>query len=198
MQYLTSAQTAEKWGLTKCLPAVGIENYKEIVEKSYYYVDKTLLIRDLLDNGGKVYLFTRPRRFGKTLGLSMLKTFFEREIGTDGEPVDNSRYFDGMAIMKAGDAYTRHLGQYPVISLSLKSGKPPDFRMAYECLVEQIAIEYKRHAYVLDAHDILLEDKEKYRAIMGRSAQDSDYVTALAFLAECLKKYHGSNVVVLF
>lgn len=197
MQYLTSAQTDEKWGLTKCLPAVGIENYKEIVEKSYYYVDKTLLIRDLLDNGGKVYLFTRPRRFGKTLGLSMLKTFFEREIGTDGEPVDNSRYFDGMAIMKAGNAYTRHLGQYPVISLSLKSGKQPDFRMAYECLVEQIAIEYKRHAYVLDAHDILLEDKEKYRAIMGRSAQDSDYVTALAFLAECLKKYHGSNVVVL-
>lgn len=197
MQNLTSEQTDEKWGLTKCLPAVGIENYKEIVEKSYYYVDKTLLIRDLLDNGGKVYLFTRPRRFGKTLGLSMLKTFFEREIGSDGEPVDNRRYFDGMAIMKAGDAYTRHLGQYPVISLSLKSGKQPDFRMAYECIVEQIAIEYKRHAYVLDAHDILLEDKEKYRAIMGRSAQDSDYVTALAFLAECLKKYHGSNVVVL-
>ena len=197
MQNLTSEQTAEKKGLTRCLPAVGIENYKEIVEKSYYYVDKTLLIRELLDNGGKVYLFTRPRRFGKTLGLSMLKTFFEREIGSDGEPVDNRRYFDGMAIMKAGDAYTRHLGQYPVISLSLKSGKQPDFRMAYECIVEQIAIEYKRHAYVLDAHDILLEDKEKYRAIMGRSAQDSDYVTALAFLAECLKKYHGSNVVVL-
>lgn len=244
MKYLTSVQTAEKWGLTKrrvnslckdgCIRgaykdgyrwmipedavrpggterkmgnvkagsgkrplAVGIENYKEIVEKSYYYVDKTLLIRELLDNGGKVYLFTRPRRFGKTLGLSMIKTFFEQEIGADGAPVDNSRYFDGMAIMNAGDAYTRHLGSYPVISLSLKSGKQPDFRMAYECLVEQIAIEYKRHAYILDAHDILLEDKEKYRAIMGRSAQDSDYVTALAFLAECLKKYHGRNVVVL-
>lgn len=244
MKYLTSVQTAEKWGLTKrrvnslckdgCIRgaykdgyrwmipedavrpggtdrkmrtvkvgngkrplAVGIENYKEIVEKSYYYVDKTLLIRELLDNGGKVYLFTRPRRFGKTLGLSMIKTFFEQEIGADGDPVDNSRYFDGMAIMNAGDAYTRHLGSYPVISLSLKSGKQPDFRMAYECLVEQIAIEYKRHAYILDAHDILLEDKEKYRAIMGRSAQDSDYVTALAFLAECLKKYHGRNVVVL-
>lgn len=244
MQYLTSAQTAEKWGLTKrrvnslcqkgCIRgaykdgyrwmipedavrpggddremtigkmgngkhplAVGIENYKELIEKSYYYVDKTLLIRELLDNGGKVYLFTRPRRFGKTLGLSMLKTFFEREIGAAGEPVDNSRYFDGMAIVRAGDAYTQHMGSYPVISLSLKSGKQPDFQMAYECLIEQISIEYKRHAYVLDAQDILVEDKEKYCAIMGRSAQDSDYVTALAFLAECLKRYHGRNVVVL-
>lgn len=67
-----------KVGNRKCPIAVGIENYKEIVEKSYYYVDKTLLIRELLDNGGKVYLFTRPRRFGKTLGLSMLKTFLSR------------------------------------------------------------------------------------------------------------------------
>lgn len=244
MQYLTSSEIAEKWGLTKrrvnslcqcgsvkgaykhgyrwmipadakrpdgrerevrntkvrsgnCPLAVGIENYKEIVEKSYYYVDKTLMIRELLDNGGKVYLFTRPRRFGKTLGLSMLKTFFEREVGSDGMLVDNSQYFDGMAIMDAGDVYTRYLGQYPVISLSLKSGKQPNFQMSYDCLVEQISIEYKRHAYLLKAEDILAEDREKYRAIMGRCAQESDYATALAFLAECLKKYHGRNVVVL-
>ena len=244
MNYLTSVQTAEKWGLTKrrvnslcqqgCIDgaykdgyrwmipedavrpgkddretetgktrsgksalAVGIENYKEIVDKDYYYVDKTLLIRELLDNGGKVYLFTRPRRFGKTLGLSMLKTFFEQEIGAQGETIDNSRYFENRAILKTGDRYMRHLGQYPVIALSLKSGKQPDFQTAYDCLIEQISIEYKRHAYVLDEQDLLLEDKEKYRAMMGRSARKSDYVTALAFLAECLKKYHGKNVVVL-
>ena len=243
MRYMTSAQMAEKWGLTKrrvnslcqsgsikgaykdgyrwMIPedskrpggykreeekekvgsgkfslAVGIENYKEIVEKSYYYVDKTLLIRELLDNGGKVYLFTRPRRFGKTLGLSMLKTFFEREIGTDGKLVDNSGYFTGREIMKAGEVYLRHMGQYPVISLSLKTGKQPNFQMAYDCIVEQISIEYKRHAYLIDAQDMMTEDRDKYRAIMGRSAQASDYATALAFLAECLKKYHGRNVVV--
>ena len=244
MNYLTSVQTAEKWGLTKrrvnslcqkgCIDgaykdgyrwmipedavrpgkddretetgktrsgksalAVGIENYKEIVDKDYYYVDKTLLIRELLDNGGKVYLFTRPRRFGKTLGLSMLKTFFEQEIGVQGETIDNSRYFENRAILKTGDRYMRHMGQYPVIALSLKSGKQPDFQTAYDCLIEQISIEYKRHAYVLDEQDLLPEDKEKYRAMMGRSARKSDYVTALAFLAECLKKYHGKNVVVL-
>ena len=243
MRYMTSAQMAEKWGLTKrrvnslcqcgsikgaykdgyrwMIPedskrpggykreeekekvgsgnfslAVGIENYKEIVEKSYYYVDKTLLIRELLDNGGKVYLFTRPRRFGKTLGLSMLKTFFEREIGTDGKPVDNSGYFTGREIMRAGDVYLRHMGQYPVISLSLKTGKQPNFQMAYDCIVEQISIEYKRHAYLIEAQDMMTEDRDKYRAIMGRSAQASDYATALAFLAECLKKYHSRNVVV--
>lgn len=244
MRYLTSAQIAEKWGLTKrrvnslCqngsirgaykdgyrwmipedaeysggkkreigneevgnrrrLLAIGIENYKELVDKSYYYVDKTMLIKELLDNGGKVCLFTRPRRFGKTLGLSMLKTFFEQEIGADGKPVDNRRYFSGMAIMKAGDPYVRHMGQYPVISLSFKTGKQPNFQMAYDCIVEQISVAYKRHAYVLDAQSMLIEDKEKYRAIMGRSAQQSDYATALAFLAECLKNYHGRNVIVL-
>lgn len=177
--------------------AVGIENYKEIIDKSYYYVDKTLLIRELLDNGGKVYLFTRPRRFGKTLGLHMLKTFFEREIGQEGSVLDNSRYFEGMKIMEAGDAYLKHMGQYPVISMSLKSGKQPSFQMAYNCLTEQISVEYKRHAYLLDAPDILAEDKEKYRAIMGRSAQESDYATALAFLTACLKTYHRKKVVVL-
>lgn len=244
MEYLTSAQTAEKWGLTKrmvnslcqrervagaykdgyrwmipadavrpgtdkrgkiykkvgnrkCPIAVGIENYKEIVEKSYYYVDKTLLIRELLDNGGKVYLFTRPRRFGKTLGLSMLRTFFEQEIRPDGTSIDNSHYFDGTQILRSGDAYTQHMGRYPVISVSLKSGKQPDFQTAYDCLIELIANEYRRHAYVLDAPHILSEDKEKYRAIMGRRAQTGDYVTALAFLAACLRQYHGRQVVVL-
>ena len=76
----------------KKLP-IGIENYKEFRDKSYYYVDKTLMIRDLLDIGGKVNLFTRPRRFGKTLMLSMLKTYFEHELMENGNFLDNSHYF---------------------------------------------------------------------------------------------------------
>lgn len=74
---------------------IGYENYKEFIDKNLYYVDKTLLIRDIVELGGKVTLFTRPRRFGKTLALSMLRTFFEKEYGRDGNPVDNSRYFEG-------------------------------------------------------------------------------------------------------
>ena len=177
--------------------AIGIENYKEIIEKSYYYVDKTLMIKDILDKGGKVNLFTRPRRFGKTLALSMLRTFFENEVEMDGVVTDNSHYFDGMKIMEAGEPYTRHMGQYPVITLSLKSAKQPDFQLAYECLVEQISIEYERHAYILASDSILPEDQEKYRAIMGRSAESGAYVTAVAFLAKCLKNYHKSKVIIL-
>ena len=92
---------------------VSVEDFKEIRQDGYYYVDKTSLIEQVLIGKCKVTLFTRPRRFGKTLSLSMIKTFSEQEIGADRDPVDNSRYFDGMAIMNAGDAYTRHLGFYP-------------------------------------------------------------------------------------
>ena len=79
---------------------IGYENYKEFVDQDMYYIDKTLLIRDILAQGGKVTLFTRPRRFGKTLALSMLRTFFEAETDPDGKPVDNRRYFEGKKIME--------------------------------------------------------------------------------------------------
>ena len=76
--------------------AIGIESYKEMIDKSYYYVDKTRIIQDLLDQGSKVTLFTRPRRFGKTLTLSMLRTFFEKDVDIEGKVVDYSHYFSGM------------------------------------------------------------------------------------------------------
>lgn len=174
--------------LKKPLP-IGIENYKEIIDKDYYYVDKTRMIRDLLERGSKVNLFTRPRRFGKTLALSMLKAYFE--TGTD-----HCHYFEGMKIMQE-KKYICQMGQYPVIFLSLKTAKQPNFQMAYECLLEQISLEYERHAYVLDSDMILQEDKAKYTAIMNRSAEPSGYATALAFLSGCLKKYHNKNCIIL-
>ena len=174
--------------LKKPLP-IGIENYKELINKDYYYVDKTLMIKDLLERGSKVNLFTRPRRFGKTLALSMLKTYFE--TGTD-----NRHYFDGMKIMQE-EQYTCHMGQYPVIILSLKAAKQPNFQMAYECLLEQIITEYKRHAYILDSDFILQGDKDNYWAIMSRTAEPSAYATALAFLSACLKKYYNKNSIIL-
>lgn len=82
---------------------IGIENFKEIAGRPYYYVDKTLMIKELLDYGTKVSLFTRPRRFGKTISLSMIRTFFERELDEKRNEVDNRHYFDGMKIMEAGE-----------------------------------------------------------------------------------------------
>lgn len=176
---------------------LGIEFFKEMIDKSYYYVDKTLLVRDLLEKGGKVNLFTRPRRFGKTLSLQMLRTFFEQEIDRDGRVVDNSRYFEGTKLAEAGEQYMSRMGRYPVISMSLKSAKQPDYKMSYACLRETIASEFSRHAYVLASDCISEEKKEKYRTLMGWKGRQEDYATSLAFLSECLKSCHGENAVIL-
>ena len=134
--------------------SIGIENYKELISREYYYVDKTLLIKELLDKGEKVNLFTRPRRFGKTLALSMIQTFFEKEMDDFGHPADNSCYFRNRKIIQSGEQYTRFMGKFPVISLSLKSAKQKDFATAYSCLIQQIAREYERHRYVLESDSI--------------------------------------------
>lgn len=176
---------------------IGIENFKEIAGRPYYYVDKTLMIKDLLDYGAKVSLFTRPRRFGKTLTLSMIRTFFERELDEDGNVIDNRHYFDGMKIMDAGEGYLRHMGCYPVISMSLKSAKQPDYYKAYTLLVRQITREYDRHKYVLSGNALSDAEKRHYQAILDWERNESLYLDALKFLSECLKKYHKTNVVIL-
>ncbi len=176
---------------------IGIEFYKDMINKPYYYVDKTLLIKELQEKGGKVNVFTRPRRFGKTLTLQMLRTFFEQEIGRDGKVADNSRYFEGMKITEAGEAYTALMGRYPVISLSLKSAKQPSFAMAYACLRETLAKEFHRHSYLLRSEGIAKADKKKFEELMGRSAEQEDYATSLAFLSACLGAYHGEKVIIL-
>ena len=90
---------------------IGIESYKKIIDNNNYYIDKTLLIRDLLEHRSEVILFTRPRRFGKTLAQSMLRTFFEKEIAADGTVLDNSTYFAGKKIMYTGEQYTSQMGK---------------------------------------------------------------------------------------
>lgn len=176
---------------------VGIEFYKEMIEKEYYYVDKTLMIKDVLDSEAKVSLFTRPRRFGKTLAMSMLKTYFEDERDRDGNHIDNSRYFAGKKIISCGEKYTEKMGQYPVISLTLKSAKQPTFEMAYKVLVDNICKEFGRHSYALDGSALDAEEKEKYKRIYEKRAEGDEYVTAIAFLSECLQKYHRKNTIIL-
>ena len=177
--------------------AIGIENYKTLIDNNYYYVDKTWMLKELMNQIGTVSLFTRPRRFGKTLTLSMIQTFFEDERTSDGEKIDNSHYFDGKKILTAGEKYTSQMGMYPVIKLSLKSAKQPDFRMAYDCLKEEIAKEYKRHKYILESDKLIDADKEQYQRVMNRMAAPNEYATALQFLSQCLKGYSDRNVIIL-
>lgn len=174
---------------------IGIEFYQEMMEKEYYYVDKTLLIKEILDKGGKVTLFTRPRRFGKTLALTMLQAFFELEPEKSGRKSDKIRYFEGMKIAEAGEKYLEHMGRYPVIFLSLKSARQPDFEMAYENMVDEIVKEYERHQRIVDG---LTEPRRKrYRLLMNRRADRAAYGKALQFLSECLEQYYGRKTVLL-
>ena len=168
-----------------------------MITKRYYYIDKTLLIRDLLKYRNKVTLFTRPRRFGKTLAQSMLKTFFEKEILPDGATADNSVYFQGKKIMEAGEEYTKHLGKYPVIFLSLKSAKQPSYEMAYESLIDEIRKEYDRHSYILKDASITEKVKERYNSILNMEADQITSAKSVAFLSECLEKYHKQKVIIL-
>lgn len=180
----------------KTIP-IGIEFYKEMIDNDYYYVDKTLLIRDLIEQKNKVILFTRPRRFGKTLAQSTIRTFFEQEVRTDGTRIDNSRYFLGKKIMDAGDKYTRHMGQYPVISISMKSAKQPDFKTAYDRLVLDIIGEFERHSYLLEGDALTCAQKKSYNAIMNRDASTAEYTLSLKFLSDCLERYHHQKVIIL-
>lgn len=173
----------------KPLP-IGVDNFKDIRINNYYYVDKTLLIKDILDSKAKVNLFTRPRRFGKTLNISMLHYFFENS------KEDNSYLFNELNIMNEGEKYISHMGQYPVINLSLKSAKQPNYELAYHCLINEIIEEFKRHDYVLNSEKLHYE-KEDYLNIINKKDNKGNMVTSLKFLSRCLQKYHNKKVIIL-
>ena len=182
--------------IKKAIP-IGIESYKEMIDRDYYYIDKTRLIVDLLTQKSKVTLFTRPRRFGKTLAQSMLRTFFEEEIDADGRAVDNSGYFSGKKIMGAGAQYTGHMGKYPVIFLSMKSAKQPDFEMAYSRVLTDIVSEFERHAYLLEGNVLTPAQKKRYNAVLEQSAGMAEVTFSLKFLSDCLEKYHHQKTIIL-
>ena len=181
---------------TKPLP-IGIDNFEMLITRGYYFVDKTLLIKDLLDNKASVNLFTRPRRFGKTLNMSMLQYFFEDEHDeSNGTKKDNKYLFDGLNIMDEGEKYTLHMGQYPVINLSLKSAKQPTLDLAFQCLREEISREFKRHEFILN-DERLHSQREKFLRILNESSDMSLYITSLRFLSKCLEKYYNKKVIIL-
>ena len=149
---------------------IGYDNYKKFIDQNLYYVDKTLLVRDVLEKGGEATLLTRPRRFGKTLGLSMLQTFFELEYDGEGNAVDKSRYFDGMKIMECGEEIISKMGKYPVIKLSLKGAKQQDFFTSFASLRHEIILEYERHLYLKDSEK--LDEREK--ALLYKGVQEPE------------------------
>ena len=177
--------------------SIGVEDFKTIIEKDGYFVDKTLMIQNLIKSNAMVTLFTRPRRFGKTLNQFMIRRFFEDERTEKGEKIDNGGLFDGLAITKCGEEIFSHQQQYPVIFLTLKSAKQDTYALAYMELKKRLSAEYKRHKYVLMGDTLTADEKERFEAVSRVADDDSLYTDALGFLSECLARYHGHNTFIL-
>ena len=173
---------------------VGIENFEEIRKLGFYYIDKTRLIEQLLQGWGKVTLFTRPRRFGKTLNMSMLKSFFE--IGTD------KTLFDGLYISGNKELCDEHMGKYPVIFLSFKGVEGLTYDEAFDALVRVIGKEISRVSFLADSDKLTMLEREQYKGLTiiedGSFVFSKDkLISSLQFLSQLLYKHYGQKVVIL-
>ncbi len=173
---------------------VGIENFEEIRKLGFYYIDKTRLIEQLLQGWGKVTLFTRPRRFGKTLNMSMLKSFFE--IGTD------KTLFDGLYISGNKALCDEHMGKYPVIFLSFKGVEGLMYDEAFDALVRVIGKEVSRVSFLADSDKLTLLEREQYKGLTiiedGSFVFNKDkLISSLQLLSQLLYKHYGQKAVIL-
>ncbi len=173
----------------KPLP-IGVEDFKRLVDNGYYFVDKTLMIKELLENKETVNLFTRPRRFGKTLNMSMLQRFFE------ATEKSNAYLFDGLKIAAYPECMA-YQGQYPVISISLKSMKRASYQEAYFEYVKLLSDEFERHEIILQSDAVSEEDKLEFQKIKKRIAEPKEYNSAVKLLSKCLQKVYQKNVIIL-
>jgi len=181
---------------------VGLSDFKEVIEGNYYYVDKTLLIKELIDQGDKVLLLPRPRRFGKTLNLSTLRYFFEKPalptaLGRPGTADDNSHLFRHLQIWQAGEEYTGQQGKYPVIFLTFKDIKESNWKSALQKIKRLLQAEFLRHQYLRAGNGLGAEEREYFQGIVKLAADQSDYEDALKQLSYYLSRHHNQKVFLL-
>ena len=173
---------------------IGIEDFREIRRQGFYYIDKTKLIEQLLDNWGKVNLFTRPRRFGKTLNMSMLRYFFE--VGAD------KTLFEGLYISKNRQFCEEYMGKFPVVFLTLKGVEGTTFEEARLSLAELITAEARRFKFLLESDKLDDDDKEMYRELLSLNKEQSPMSSvklrfSIKNLSELLYKHYGQKTIVL-
>ena len=170
---------------------IGVENFEDMIKKGYYYVDKTLLIQGLLDGGGEVNVFTRPRRFGKSLNISMLEHYF----GIHKK--DSAPIFEGLNIMQVGEKYLAHQNKYPVVKMTLKGVESTSFASAFKLFKYEIMEEFVRYRYVLENPKLDEKDKLLAQRFFNDEADVEDYKNSLRFLTRCLHKYYNEKVIIL-
>jgi len=173
----------------KSLP-IGVSDFK-LATTGYYYVDKTLMIRDFLDKKPMVSLFTRPRRFGKTLNMDMLRVFFEKTNE------DTSVYFNDKQIWQCGDYYTKHQGQYPVIFLTFKDVKSMTWEETFQKIRRLISLEFIRHNELETSSVLTAYEKEQYHLLAGDSGDEVDCQMGLQLLSLLLHKHYGRECIII-
>ena len=173
----------------KSLP-IGVSDFK-LATTGYYYVDKTLMIRDFLDKKPIVSLFTRPRRFGKTLNMDMLRVFFEKTNE------DTSVYFKDKQIWQCGDYYTKHQGRYPVIFLTFKDVKSMTWEETFQKIRRLISLEFIRHNELETSSVLTAYEKEQYHLLAGDSGDEVDCQMGLQLLSLLLHKHYGRECIII-
>ncbi len=176
--------------MTKQKPPVGLSDFRKLISGNYYYVDKSAFIREIIDASAEVILLPRPRRFGKTLNMDMLKVFFE--AGGD----DAGKFFKGLSIEKE-DCFAAHRGRYPVISITLKDLKHIDWNACFQGLKAVIYETYASHRYLLDGDALYPDEKNRFEAMLNGAADVTDCEGALKFLSKLLCRRHDAPVVIL-
>ncbi len=172
----------------KMIP-IGVENFEELMAEDFYYVDKTGMIRDLLNHKGKVTLFTRPRRFGKSLNMSMLKHFFS--VGGD------KSIFDGLEISKEKELCDKHMGKYPVISLSLKGVDMPTYEKAFQRAADVILDTAENFQFLLDSENLSEHEKARYRQLLDMNMAEHTLIGSLKLLSKLLAKHYCTKAIIL-
>lgn len=175
--------------ITKKKLAIGIEDFERFRKEDFYYVDKTGLIQELLQSGAQATLFTRPRRFGKSLNMSMLKSFFELE--------GDKRVFDGLEISKEKELCEKYMGKYPVISISLKDIDADSYETAFDMAVILINEEARRHQYLLDSDKLAQNEKEAFAELLKRELNFATFSNSLKLMSWLLEKHFGKKTVLL-
>ena len=169
---------------------IGIENFEDIRRNGFYYVDKTALIKDLLEGWGGINLFTRPRRFGKSLNMNMLKYFFE--YGCDPQ------LFEGLAISAEPRLCQEHMGKYPVISITLKDVEGLNFQTAYDMLGIVISSGARNFTFLLESDRLIQYEKDQLLCLLKGDFEKEAYIhNSLRFLTELLHKHYGIPAIVL-
>ncbi|HLP47513.1 MAG TPA: AAA family ATPase [Candidatus Kapabacteria bacterium] len=179
--------------------AIGESDFKKIITGNHYYVDKTLFIKDIIDRGDLILLIRRPRRFGKTLNISMLKYFYDccPETTFPGTNNTNKNLFDSLAIQDAGEKYLEKMGQYPVIFLTFKDIKETNWKSCWSKIKELIQDEYVKHDYLLDSPLLKPTEKKYFKKIIDLKGDEGNFENSLGKLLIFLNRYYGKRVVIL-